>query len=78
MKLALVTDAWLPQVNGVVTTLQRTRGVLETRGHVVTVLSPDQYRTLACPSYPEIRLALWPSRRLARTLDALEPLVGRA
>jgi glycosyltransferase involved in cell wall biosynthesis len=73
MKLALVTDAWLPQVNGVVTTLQRTRGVLEARGHTVTVVSPDQYRTLPCPSYPEIRLALWPGRRLTRTLDALEP-----
>jgi len=73
MKLALVTDAWLPQVNGVVTTLQRTRGVLEARGHTVTVVSPDQYRTLPCPSYPEIRLALWPGRRLAHTLDALEP-----
>ena len=73
MKLALVTDAWLPQVNGVVTTLQRTRAVLEARGHTVTVVSPDQYRTLPCPSYPEIRLALWPSRRLTHTLDALEP-----
>jgi len=60
MKLALVTDAWLPQVNGVVTTLQRTRGVLEARGHTVAVVSPDHYRTLPCPSYPEIRLALWP------------------
>ena len=73
MKLALVTDAWLPQVNGVVTTLNRTRGVLEARGHAVTVVSPDQYRTLPCPSYPEIRLALWPRGRLARTLDALAP-----
>ncbi|MEO8467619.1 MAG: glycosyltransferase family 1 protein [Gammaproteobacteria bacterium] len=73
MKLALVTDAWLPQVNGVVTTLQRTHEVLEARGHAVTVVSPDQYRTLPCPSYPEIRLALLPARQLTRTLDSLEP-----
>ena len=73
MKLALVTDAWLPQVNGVVTTLQRTRAVVEARGHAVTVVSPDGFRTLPCPTYPEIRLALWPGRRLARTLDELEP-----
>jgi glycosyltransferase involved in cell wall biosynthesis len=73
MKLALVTDAWLPQVNGVVTTLQRTRGVLEALGHSVTVLSPDDHRTMPCPSYPEIRLALWPGQRLARTLEALRP-----
>jgi glycosyltransferase involved in cell wall biosynthesis len=71
MKLALVTDAWLPQVNGVVTTLQRTRAALEARGHTVAVVSPDQYRTLPCPSYPEIRLALWPGRRLRTALDAL-------
>ena len=73
MKLALVTDAWLPQVNGVVTTLQRTRGVLEARGHTVTVVSPDAYRTLPCPSYPEIRLALWPGQQLADSLEALAP-----
>src|SRR5258706_4148867 len=73
MKLALVTDAWLPQVNGVVTTLQRTSAVLECCGHAVTVVSPDGFRTLPCPTYPEIRLALWPGRRLAHTLDELEP-----
>mgnify|MGYP001210616789 CR=1 FL=1 len=60
MKLALVTDAWLPQVNGVVTTLQRTRAVLEARGHAVTVVAPEGFRTLPCPTYPEIRLA-WPT-----------------
>jgi glycosyltransferase involved in cell wall biosynthesis len=73
MRLAIVTDAWLPQVNGVVTTLQRTRSVLEARGHAVTVLSPDQYRTIPCPTYPEIRLALWPGRRIATALDRFDP-----
>ena len=73
MKLALITDAWLPQVNGVVTTLQRTRAVLEARGHAVTAISPAGFRTLPCPTYQEIRLALLPGRRLARTLDELEP-----
>lgn len=73
MKLALVTDAWRPQINGVVTTLGRTRGELERWGHKVAVFSPDQYRTLPCPIYPEIRLALWPRHKLSATLDALEP-----
>ncbi|HVY65060.1 MAG TPA: glycosyltransferase family 1 protein [Gammaproteobacteria bacterium] len=73
MKLALITDAWLPQVNGVVTTLQRTRGVLEALGHSVTVISPEQFRTLPCPTYPEIRLALLPGRRIARALEAWQP-----
>lgn len=73
MKLALITDAWQPQVNGVVTTLTRTRDVLEARGHAVTVISPEQFRTLPCPTYPEIRLALLPGRRIARMLGALAP-----
>jgi glycosyltransferase involved in cell wall biosynthesis len=73
MRLAIVTDAWLPQVNGVVTTLQRTRDVLEAWGHAVTVLSPDQFPTVPCPTYPEIRLALLPGRRVATLLDRFEP-----
>lgn len=73
MNLAIVTDAWQPQVNGVVTTLTRTSECLEGLGHRVTVLSPEQHRTIPCPTYPEIRLALWPQRKLAAALDALAP-----
>lgn len=73
MHLALVTDAWSPQVNGVVRTLQRTKAELERLGHRVDVISPDQFRTIPCPTYPEIRLALWPARKLGRALDALKP-----
>jgi len=73
LKLAIVTDAWLPQVNGVVTTLRRTALCLEALGHAVTVFSPLEHCTIPCPTYPEIRLALWPQRRLAAGLDALEP-----
>ena len=73
MQLALVTDAWAPQVNGVVRTLQRTRAELERLGHRVDVISPDQFRTIPCPTYPEIRLALWPGRKVYRELDALKP-----
>src|SRR5262245_2239889 len=70
MKIAIVTDAWSPQVNGVVTTLKRTAAALETLGHEVRVFSPDGHRTIPCPTYPEIRLALWPGKRLAAELDA--------
>jgi glycosyltransferase involved in cell wall biosynthesis len=73
MKLALVTDAWQPQINGVVTTLSRTRDALERGGHEVTVVAPDSFRTVPCPTYPEIRLALLPGRKLAAMLDGLEP-----
>ncbi|MGH6892003.1 MAG: glycosyltransferase family 4 protein [Dongiaceae bacterium] len=73
MHLMLVTDAWAPQVNGVARTLQRTRHELERLGHRVDVISPDQFRTIPCPTYPEIRLALWPARKLGARLDSLKP-----
>jgi glycosyltransferase involved in cell wall biosynthesis len=57
MKVALITDAWTPQINGVVRTLQATRTELERLGHEVAVVSPDLFRSMPCPTYPEIRLA---------------------
>jgi len=63
-RIALVTDAWLPQVNGVTTTWTRVVGELENLGHDVLVVSPDRFRTIPCPRYPEIRLALsWSGTR---------------
>jgi glycosyltransferase involved in cell wall biosynthesis len=73
MKIAIVTDAWEPQVNGVVTTLRRTRAALVRLGYAVSVFSPDRFPTVPCPTYPEIRLALWPKRKLARDLDECAP-----
>lgn len=62
MKIAIVTDAWEPQVNGVVRTLKMTAQELTHLGHTVKVISPSQFYSIPCPSYPEIRLALvWPS-----------------
>jgi glycosyltransferase involved in cell wall biosynthesis len=58
MKIAIVTDAWAPQVNGVVRTLTAVTEHLRTLGHELLVISPDQYASIPCPSYPEIRLAL--------------------
>ncbi len=57
-RIAIVTDAWTPQVNGVVRTLMATKVELERTGHEVLVISPDLYRSLPCPTYPEIRLAV--------------------
>ena len=68
MRILLVTDAWSPQVNGVVRTLQRVLQECVALGHQVEVISPDQFRTLPCPSYPEIRLALRPGRQIAARL----------
>lgn len=70
MRIALVTDAWLPQVNGVVRTLTAITGELARRGHTVAVISPEQFRTVACPSYPEIRLAMVRRRTIGERIEA--------
>ncbi|WP_157268194.1 glycosyltransferase family 4 protein [Azohydromonas aeria] len=73
MKIALVTDAWAPQVNGVVTALvELVEGVRE-RGHEVHVIEPRAFRRFACPGYREIEVAWRPGRGVARQLDALQP-----
>lgn len=69
VKLVLVTDAWPPQVNGVVRTLQETIRILQRDGHSVDVISPDGFRCMRCPTYPEIPLALFPGREVARRLS---------
>jgi glycosyltransferase involved in cell wall biosynthesis len=73
MKIAIVTDAWEPQVNGVVRTLQSVRRELEARGHQVLVISPDLYRSFPCPTYPEIRLALAGSNSVGAQIAAFGP-----
>lgn len=73
MKIALISDAWSPQVNGVVTTLQTTCAQLRAKGHSVETLTPDLFRNWPCPSYPEIRLALGCGRKLRARLDAFQP-----
>lgn len=73
MRLTLVSDAWQPQVNGVVTTLTRTVAMLRQRGHEVDTVTPDQFATVPCPTYPEIRLAKWPGREIARRLATHRP-----
>lgn len=72
MRIAIVTDAWSPQVNGVVRTLQATRAALERMGHKVLVISPDLFRSLPCPTYPEIRLAFAGTGAVGRMLEAFD------
>jgi glycosyltransferase involved in cell wall biosynthesis len=72
MKIALVTDAWQPQVNGVVTTLVELVRELQEAGHEVVVIQPGQFRTRPCPGYAGIDLAVFPGRALARMLDAAQ------
>lgn len=72
-RLALVTDAWHPQVNGVVRTLDTTRELLEQRGVTVTMVTPTGHRTVPLPTYPEIRLAIAKPGTIRAALDAAEP-----
>jgi glycosyltransferase involved in cell wall biosynthesis len=69
LRIALVTDAWAPQVNGVVRTLQTLVAELEAAGHRLISVTPDRFRTIPCPTYPEIRLAFNPRRRIAALID---------
>ena len=70
MKIALITDAWQPQVNGVVTTLVELVRELTLVGHQVDVIHPGQFRTRPCPGYAGIDLAVFPKKALCRQLDA--------
>jgi glycosyltransferase involved in cell wall biosynthesis len=73
LKIAIVTDAWHPQVNGVVRTIEATNRELALAGHETLVLSPLSFPTVPCPGYPEIRLSLFPYVRLSRLLREAAP-----
>jgi glycosyltransferase involved in cell wall biosynthesis len=72
-RILIVTDAWSPQVNGVVRTLTTVVKELRVMGHVIEVISPDQFRTIPCPTYSDIPLALLPRRRLVQMIEAFKP-----
>jgi glycosyltransferase involved in cell wall biosynthesis len=72
-RILIVTDAWTPQVNGVVRTMTTVVEELRAMGHVVEVIGPDRFRTFPCPTYPDIALALLPRRRLIRMIKAFQP-----
>ena len=73
MRVLIATDAWEPQVNGVVRTLNRTIAELRAMGHAVEVVSPDQFTTLPLPTYPEIRLAMGAYEPMQERFKAFEP-----
>jgi glycosyltransferase involved in cell wall biosynthesis len=73
MKIALITDAWQPQVNGVVTTLVELVRELELLDHRVSVIHPGLFKTRPCPGYAGIDLAVRPKALLAESLDEFAP-----
>jgi glycosyltransferase involved in cell wall biosynthesis len=73
MKVLLASDAWLPQVNGVVRTMMTVKRELEALGHTIVTLTPDRCFTVPCPFYGEIRLAVNPGRTVARMIEQEQP-----
>jgi glycosyltransferase involved in cell wall biosynthesis len=73
MRIMIVTDAWFPQTNGVVRTLAQTAASLGRFGHEVRMITPRDFRSIACPTYPEIRLSLLPYKQVERSILAFSP-----
>ena len=69
----IVTDAWSPQTNGVVRTLAQTSAWLRRFGHEVRMLTPRDFSSIGCPTYPEIRLSLFPRRGVAGAIRSFAP-----
>ncbi|MGZ8240593.1 MAG: glycosyltransferase family 4 protein [Methylobacter sp.] len=73
LRIAFISDAWHPQINGVVTTIEKTCSTLKRSGHQINLITPDQFKTIPCPTYPSIRLAYACNRKLKRLLDEFNP-----
>ena len=73
MRIAVVSDAWSPQVNGVVRTLATVIDIARTRGHRVLTVTPDRFRSVPMPNYPEIRLALASPRAVGTLIRDFAP-----
>jgi len=74
MKILIISDAWKPQINGVVRTYEHISEELTHRGHEITVIGPADFPwCIALPGYPEIKLALFPYRRLEKMIDDFNP-----
>ena len=73
MRILVATDAWHPQVNGVVRTLAMMAEAARALGAEVSFLTPQSFRTLPLPSYPDLRLALPYRGKIARLIADARP-----
>ncbi len=73
MRILVATDAWHPQVNGVVRTLAMTAEAARAFGAEISFLTPQSFRTFAMPSYPDLRLALPRLKKIARLIEDAKP-----
>jgi len=72
-RILIISDAWEPQVNGVVRSYQHLMREWRAMGHEVRVIGPAEFPAMPLPGYSEIRIALWPGRRLARLIARFNP-----
>ncbi|MEL6507337.1 MAG: glycosyltransferase family 1 protein [Pseudomonadota bacterium] len=73
LKIVVATDAWKPQVNGVVRSLETLGDILTGFGNEVLYITPSDFKSFPMPSYPEIRLSLFPNRKVAKMINAFQP-----
>ncbi len=73
MRILIISDAWQPQINGVVRTYEHLSEHLTTKGHEVQVLGPRDFPHVPLPFYKEIELAIFPRRKLERMIAAFKP-----
>lgn len=73
LRLLIVSDAWYPQVNGVVRSLSTMVEILRKRGHTVNVIGPADFKTVPLPTYAEIRIALFPGGKLKQMIEEARP-----
>ena len=72
-RLVIVTDAWEPQINGVVNTLRNTKIELERMGIEVRMITPQGFKTMPLPTYPEIKIALVRTRTIRGLIEGIKP-----
>jgi len=73
LKIVVATDAWKPQLNGVVRTLETLGDILTEFGNEMLYITPNEFKSVPLPSYPEIRLSLMPNRKVAKLINAFQP-----
>lgn len=73
MRITLISDAWHPQINGIVTAVVELSKALVRLGHAVTVITPEAFHTWPCPGYPDVRLAFLCGPRLRPRINASRP-----
>lgn len=73
MKILVATDAWRPQINGVVRTYERLSEEVDALDAEIEFLTPSEFHTVPCPTYPEIRLSLPGYRYLVARIKEIAP-----